>query len=82
MVMISEAARVSPWSARSIRRLSMARCLLTVRRSPPSRSTIRSCSSSARSVLRFLAPFGRPFGLPDCPGLNWVCLGGLLWPTS
>ena len=23
-------------------------------------------------------PFGRPFGLPDCPGLNRECLGGRL----
>ena len=25
----------------------------------------------------FRAPFGRPRGLPDCPGLNWWTFGGL-----
>lgn len=26
--------------------------------------------------------FGRPFGFPDCPFLNCVCLGGFLYPTA
>ncbi len=31
--------------------------------------------------LRFLEPFGRPFGLPVVPLRNCVCLGGLPRPT-
>jgi len=36
---------------------------------------------SERSVRRFFVPFVRPFGLPYWPGLNWVFLGGRLYPT-
>ena len=31
---------------------------------------------------RFLEPPGRPFGLPDRPGWNRLCAGGLRYPTS
>jgi hypothetical protein len=54
-----------------------ARCLLTRRERPSSRSVICSLSSAARSVERLRLPLGRPFGFPDFPFLNWVCLGGL-----
>src|SRR6185503_11497519 len=48
----------------------------------PSRTVISSPSSVERSVARFGLPLGRPFGLPDCPGLNRVALGGLRYPTA
>jgi hypothetical protein len=39
-------------------------------------------SSVSIAVRKFLAPFGRPLGLPDWPGLNWLPRGGFLWPTG
>ncbi|NIJ60252.1 hypothetical protein FHS82_004122 [Pseudochelatococcus lubricantis] len=33
-------------------------------------------STSDAMVLVFLAPRGRPLGLPLWPGLNWVWRGG------
>src|SRR5271166_6650760 len=29
-----------------------------------------------------MLPLGRPFRLPETPGLNWLCLGGRRSPTS
>src|SRR4029077_1121651 len=49
---------------------------------PPSRTVICSPSSAERSLARFGLPLRRPFGLPDCPGLNRVALGGLRYPTA
>ena len=58
-----------------------ARCLETLRQCSPSRIAIFSESSRVRSVSRLSAPFGRPLGLPDWPGLNFECCGGRLYPT-
>jgi hypothetical protein len=39
----------------------------------PASSAFGSLSNSSfTKVQRFLEPFGRPLGLPDCPGLNCV----------
>lgn len=32
---------------------------------------------SVRSRILAAKPFGLPLGLPDCPGLNCVCAGGV-----
>jgi hypothetical protein len=75
-------ARTSPSSALPINPLIKARCLLTRRVRPFSRTVIGSPSSAARSVPRLVLPFGRPDGLPDCPRLNRVAFGGRPKPTS
>src|SRR5215813_11206135 len=33
------------------------------------------------TVATFKLPLGRPLGFPDCPFLNWECVGGLPGPT-
>src|SRR5262249_48718081 len=63
-------------------RFDQARCLLTRRAWPASRTVICSPSSAERSLAKFGLPLGRPLGLPDCPGLNRVALGGLRYPTG
>src|SRR6516164_4555464 len=74
-------ARTSPCNAFAISDLIKARCLLTRRDLPSSRTVICSFSSAARSVASFRLPLGRPFGLPDFPRLNWPDFGGLPYPT-
>ena len=41
---------------------------------------ISSLLSSFTTVPGFFDPFGRPFGFPDFPLLNWFCLGGFPYP--
>src|SRR6516165_11859401 len=74
-------ARTSPCSAFAMSDLISARCLLTRRALPSSRTVICSFNSAARSVASFWLPLGRPFGLPDFPRLNWPDFGGLPYPT-
>src|SRR5215469_4897972 len=73
-------ARTSPCSAFAMSDLIRARCLLTRRALPSSRTVICSFNSAARSVASFRLPLGRPFGLPDLPRLNWPDFGGLPYP--
>lgn len=56
----SAAALRLPESASFISRLRSPCCLVKVFRRPRSEMEMRSCSSSRRSVLRFLAPLRRP----------------------
>ena len=37
---------------------------------------------SLTSLAKLLSPLGRPAGLPDRPGRNRLCCGGLRYPTS
>src|SRR5262249_10210837 len=73
-------ARTSPCKAFAISDLIKARCLLTRRALPSSRTVICSLNSAARSVASFKLPLRRPFGLPDFPRLNWPDFGGLPYP--
>ena len=43
---------------------------------PPSVILTVSASVSQIWDLRFFDPFFRPFGFPDCSGLNCIALGG------
>src|SRR5580704_7567246 len=60
-------ARPSPFIAFERTVFKNARCLEIFLVRSPSLMVIHSFSSSCRSVLRFLVPFGRPFWLPDSP---------------
>src|SRR5207237_4577710 len=70
-------ARKSAVADRLTSWVMMAWRLLTLRRPPLSVTTTGSFSASLSSVRRFLAPAGRPRGLPDWPWAKRVCRGGL-----
>jgi len=63
-------ALTSPRVALPKRLSSTASRALVLRAFPPSRIVIRFFMRLLRSVFRLRDPFGRPFGFPDCPGLN------------
>src|SRR5262249_40184345 len=67
--------------ALAISDLINARCLLTLRGRPSSRTVTCSPSSAARSVARLRLPRGRPRKFPDSPFLNWLAFGGRPYPT-
>src|SRR3984893_5851182 len=75
-------ARRSPVAALLTRSLAMTWRLAIFLRLPFSVMVTDAFSSSSSAVAKFLAPFGRPLELPDCPGLNFVDRGGLPKPTS
>jgi hypothetical protein len=52
--------------------LTIASPLLIGLVTPPSLTAMRALSSSWTSVAIAFEPLGRPFGLPDSPGLNRV----------
>src|SRR6516164_2981583 len=69
------AERLTSW-------VTMASRLVTTRRPPLSVTTTSSLSALVSSVFIFLAPGGRPRGLPDWPLTKRVWRGGLPYPTS
>ena len=54
-----------------------ASCVDLVRVRPPSFTLTGVASVRFTSVLRLRTPLRRPAGLPDWPGRNWLCVGGL-----
>src|SRR6516162_1791578 len=69
-------AVVSPCAAVSYIFSAIASKLLPYRSLPFSRIATRFFRMFSRSVLRLCAPFGRPLGLPEQPGLKRPWFGG------
>lgn len=67
----------SPDAARIASVRSASCCRVPETGLPPTWMVWRALSSAARSVFNPREPVLRPPGLPDWPGGNWLCLGGL-----
>src|SRR5215469_5527509 len=56
---------------------------LVISRVMPLSVTLTFCRpTSWKIVAKFFDPFGRPFGLPDCPFRNCRLFGGFAYPVS
>ena len=74
--------RASPLSAFSRNTMRAPSCVDIFRESPFSFTLTGTLRMRFTSVARLRTPLRRPAGLPDRPARNWVCCGGLPYPTS
>src|SRR5262245_35812215 len=74
--------RASPLSAFSRNTMRAPSCVDIFRERPFSFTLTGTLRMRFTSVARLRTPLRRPAGLPDWPARNWVCCGGLRYPTS